>query len=557
MDTLVKRNKNGLYKFFTAIALVLTCVIVVTYSGSVSVNPNPSTPETITFLVGESTIVRTSWPTVRVAVTDPTVAHVNVLTPQQVLLQGLKVGSTDLIVWSEDESQVRQWKVKIRLDTASISAKLNDMFPDTSLTVSQSEDVIIVSGLLRGADQAVQMHDFLDNLGYKYVDTTSIAGVQQVQIDVRVAEASRVAMKSLGVNLLYADKNFYGGTFPNTGSSLATGVTFENGTYEADFSSAVTVLAGIPRANLDAFIEAITENQYLRILANPTLVALSGNEASFLVGGEYPIPIAQGNTQSVTIEYKEYGVRVVFRPVVLGDGTIRLQVAPEVSELSSAGSVESGGYSIPALIVRKAETTLELNSGQTFAMAGLIQNKDEAIRSGLPGLSDLPVLGPLFSSIYYQRNETELVLLVTVSLVEPMSINASASPLPGDLYNEPNDWEFYIEGEIESNKPAKIDPVNGKILKQLGLDKLAGPGAWDSYIQKIAASHADLRTQSDRQKAEAQAIRSYYKKKELENLQGGNKEQQLQGTDAVNVGNNDLNSTEHFDIRNILRMRSW
>jgi len=259
-------------------------------------------------------------------------------------------------------------------------------------------------------------------------------------------------------------------------------------------TAAVTIFAGVPRADFEIFIQALAENQYMRLLANPTLVALSGEEASFLAGGEFPIPVVQGSggagaSNSVTIQYKEYGVRVTFRPVVLGDGTIRLNTAPEVSNLSDVGAVTISGFRVPALVSRKAETTLELNSGQTFAMAGLLQNTTEAINSRVPGLGDLPILGPLFRSVRYQKKETELVILVTASLVEPMSLG-EVPPLPGFLHSDPNDWEFYLEGRLEGKEPAKIGSHDAEWLKQMNLDRLIGPGAWDSYNKPISSSQA-------------------------------------------------------------------
>jgi pilus assembly protein CpaC len=186
---------------------------------------------------------------------------------------------------------------------------------------------------------------------------------------------------------------------------------------------------------------------------------------------------------------------------VLGDGTIRLNAAPEVSNLTDVGAVVIGGFSVPALITRKAETTLELKNGQTFAMAGLLQHDDQAINSRIPGLGDLPILGPLFRSVRYRKQETELVVLVTASLVEPMSL-ASAPPVPGFSHVEPNDWELYVEGRIEGKEPAKIDADDAKWLEQIGLDQLVGPGAWDSHNKGTFPSQADSQEPGagDRQK---------------------------------------------------------
>lgn len=454
--------------------------------------------ETISIIVGESTIVRTPLPTIRVAVTDPKIADVKVLTPYQVLLQGTKVGSTDLIIWSEDETEVWRWKIRVVMDLPTYKEKLDELFPSCLLEVSQSGEVLIVKGLLRSADQATQLHGFLDKTGVTYVDMTGVAGVQQVLLQVRFAEVSRTALRSLAVNSTYATGDFWGGVTvaSSSGTPLLSGIDIGPGGASGTFSPAVTVFAGIPRANFETFIKALAENQYLRLLADPTLVALSGEEASFLAGGEFPIPVPQGGgagvggQPTITIDYKEFGVRLLFRPTVLGDGTIRLYAAPEVSELTDVYGINLQGFDVPALITRKAETTLELKSGQTFAMAGLIRHKNETVNSRVPGLGDLPVLGPLFRSIQYREEETELVVFVTASLVEPMSF-ATMPPLPGFLHVPPNDWELYLDGHIEGEEPAKINPTDAAWLKQAGLDNLIGPGAWESYNQAAPSSQAE------------------------------------------------------------------
>jgi pilus assembly protein CpaC len=313
--------------------------------------------------------------------------------------------------------------------------------------------------------------------------------------------------------------NWFWATRPGTdaGGALVPGAGFAPGSPggtgnsalgKLDFStvdsftlpSSLTAVVGIPRADLEVFIQALAENQYLRILANPTLVALSGEEASFLAGGEFPIPIVQSGAgaggTSITIDYKKFGVSLTFRPTVLGDGTIRLYTRPEVSELSSVGSVTLQGFQIPAISTRWAETTIELKSGQTFAMAGLMRSKINAISSRFPGLGDLPIIGPLFSSTRYAKDETEMVVMVTAVLVEPMN-NAQTPPLPGFLHKEPSDWEFYIGGRIEGKEPARINSADAERLKQMGLDKLMGPGAWDSYGNSAAPSQAEMAPAAD------------------------------------------------------------
>jgi len=458
--------------------------------------------KTITLVAGQSHVVKAPWPTVRVAVTDPKVADVQILTPDQVLLQGLKVGSTDLILWNEGETKIWQARVNVTLDVA----KLYQLFPGCAIELDQSGDILLVKGFLRSTSQAAQLHDYLQRAKVEFVDMTSIAGIQQVQLQVRIAEVSRNVAKALTTNFIYADTPFFGAVTPTSsdGTPLVSPtftkpVSYDNTTWDA--SSAVSVLVGVPRANFDLFINALAENQYLRILANPTLVALSGEEASFLAGGEFPIPVVQSGTgsggggTSITVEYKEFGVRLTFRPTVLGDGAIKLYVAPEVSELTSLGSVRIQDFVIPALTTRRAETTLELKSGQTFAMAGLMRSKVDAVNSRLPGVGDLPIVGPLFRSVRYAKDETEMVVLVTAVLVEPMNL-AQVPPLPGFLHNEPNDWEFYMEGKLEGKGPAKINPADAEWLRQMGLDELVGPGAWDYHNNPAAPSRADMEPQS-------------------------------------------------------------
>lgn len=491
-------------------AIMLVCVSVsLELRAQVATEANGT--EEVTIVVGQSRVVKAPWPTVRVAVTDPKIADVQILTPNQVLLQGIKVGSTDLILWGEGETKIWQMTVHVTLDIAVYKQKLLELFPRCELDLSQSGDVLVVKGLLRRTEEVAQLRKYLDTAGIKYLDMTSLAGIQQVQLQVRVAEVSRSAVRALGINAMWRDKNYFAATRPgsDSGGALVPGAGFvplggQSALGPLDFTttssvslpSSLTAVVGIPRADLEVFIQALAENQYLRILANPTLVALSGEEASFLAGGEFPIPVPQTSTgttasgTSITIEYKEFGVRLTFRPTVLGDGTIRLYASPEVSALTSVGAVTIQGFEVPALTTRRVETTIELKSGQTFAMAGLISSNINAINSRLPGIGDLPILGPLFRSVRYSKEETELVVLVTAVLVEPMSI-AQTPPLPGFLHKTPNDWEIYVEGRLEAKGPAKINSADAEWLRQMGLDKLMGPGAWDSYGDSSAPSQAE------------------------------------------------------------------
>lgn len=454
--------------------------------------------------VGTSSIVTAPWPVSRVSVTQPAIADVQVLTPTQILLTGNAMGTTDLILWSEKE-ELWHARVVVNVDLSYIRTELLKLFPTAELDVVQSRDMVVVKGQFRRAEDVMRMRGIMESYNVKYVDGTSVAGVAQVMLNVRVAEASRTAIRQLGVNMVYKGSDFQGASLPHAdnGAPLTAGNPLRASI--TNFAQATTLAANFTNADLSLFLQALAENQYIRILAEPTLVALSGEEASFLAGGEYPIPVVQGgagqNSASITIEYKEFGIKLRFRPVVLGDNTIRLLVAPEVSDLSQLGAVEIQGFRIPSLRIRRSETTLELHSGQTFAMAGLLNDSVNARSSRLPLLGDLPVLGVLFRSVRYERGETELVVICTATLVEPLNDDRQAL-VPGDLHKNPSDWELYIDGRLEG-VVKQLAPVDAEWLRSKGLNRLQGPGAWKDYDQPKAVSEADSASGYDMESSES------------------------------------------------------
>jgi pilus assembly protein CpaC len=306
MKTVIKIKESGAFRATCIVVVLLLASPLWVYSKKADSGTSSAEPETITIIQGESEIVDAQWPTVRVAVTDPKIADVKILTPNQILLQGTKVGSTDLILWGDGDNRVWQQKILVSIDVDYFRKKLAELFPYASLDVSQSGEVLIIKGLLRKADQVVQLHDYLDKASVTYVDMTSVAGVQQVQLQVRVAEVSRTALRALGINAFVTDDDFFSAARvgSSTGGALvpSIGIGPPEDTVAGDsttfvFNSDVTVsplvtlFAGFPKADLQFFLQALAENQYLRILANPTLVALSGEEASFLAGGEFPVPV--------------------------------------------------------------------------------------------------------------------------------------------------------------------------------------------------------------------------------------------------------------------------
>lgn len=455
---------------------------------------------TVTVLVGRSQHFTVPWATKGASLTDAAVADVQVLTPQLLLVTGKSVGVTNLLVWSE-KGETLEAKIEVNADLSRLNSDVSAMFPSAGLKLTQSQSVVLVSGTFERAEQAQQLHKYLDALKVSFVDMTSLAGVQQVQVQVRMAEVNRESLRALGVNGIVGGSDAFFGS--NLGASQQSGIAppvgaaatgnnpFQFG--PTNMSPAVTLFGGLTRGDLEVFVQALAENRYLRILAEPNLVALSGSEASFLAGGEVPIPVVQGGTggaaASITIQFKPFGIGLKFRPTVLGNGGIRLEIASEVSEIGER-SVKIGPIETNDFLTRKAETTLELKSGQSFAMAGLLSERTKGGSSRIPGLGDLPVLGALFRSVNYSKGETELLVLVTASLVEPLSM-ATVPPMPGDSDASPSDWELYAEGRLWGERSSSGASFSDqKWMQEMGLDGLKGPGAWMSYGQSPAVSMA-------------------------------------------------------------------
>ena len=488
------------HAFSHSIAMSLLASILLFAPAALAAEPTdaPSGETVVQVFQGQSKLLHTDWPVKRVSVTSPKIADVQVLTPRQVLLLGKSVGSTDMIMWSEDE-RIQHARVDVTNDIRQLTEHLGRMFPHAKLTLYQAGQVLTITGSMRSAQEIQHLHSFLDSMEIQYVDMTTLAGVQQVQIQVRIAEVSRTAIKAMGMNTVIAGDSFIGGsTFGSAsgGPINPINIRSSNGagdslfTSDIDISPSITMFAGFPSSDLITFIQALSENQYLRVLAEPTLVAVSGETASFLAGGEFPIPVVQGggtDGTAISVEYREFGVRLTFKPTVLGDGRIRLYVAPEVSNLSDKGAVIIEGFRIPAITARRAQTTLTLNSGQTFAMAGLLSRLNTGTNSRAPILGDIPILGALFRSTRYQNEETELVVMVTASLVEPMNLRAGTPPVPGDLNIKPTDWELYAEGKLQGGLASRLSEKQGHWLRQMGLHRLRGRGAWAPYAAPFSS----------------------------------------------------------------------
>jgi len=396
-------------------------------------------------------------------------ADVQVISPKRLLLTGQRYGSTSVVLQSVEGEQF-VFNVAVELDLQYLNESLADIDSLGSAKARSVKGHVVLSGTVSSAERAKRMVElaslFLPTGSDGAPSTTvqnqlEVAGERQVMIRCVVAEVSRSAMRELGINGFLLGQNVkdaflvnqLGGINPidigaAADSLVSQNVQFLTGTNGIPLTETPTLSLGFPRVQTQFFIKAMADNTLLSILAEPNLTAVSGETASFLAGGEFPIPVPQGN-QQVTIEFREFGVRLNFTPQVKGNDLIRLRIAPEVSELDFTTTVQIEGFAVPGLTTRSTETTVELGAGQTIAIAGLLNERVRGISSRVPGIGDVPVLGALFRSVSYQRALTELVVLVTPDIVAPLEAH-QAMRLPTDGRVDPNETELYMLGLLDS-----------------------------------------------------------------------------------------------------------
>lgn len=441
----------------------------------------------VRLLVNKSTIITTSRPQKRVSVAEPSIVDVNGISPTRILMTAKKTGSTQLIIWDEQD-RPQTIDVIVQQDVTSLREQLGKISGAT-IDVSTAEDTVILRGRVPSLEVGQQAEALAGAYGKKVANLLEVAGGQQVMLQVRVAEVSKSAVQQLGVNFGFTDG--IGAGASNIGQIAPFGFK-EIGNAGGQALAAQTALSSsvslfgrgqIGNTAFNVFLSAMRDNNLLRVLAEPNLVAMSGQEASFLAGGEFPIPVPQtgsGNTSTITIEYREFGIKLNFVPIVLGDGRIRLKVSPEVSDLDFTTAVQFNGFVVPGLSQRKATTTVELPDGQTLAIAGLLSQSVTAQKSVVPLLGDIPVLGSVFRSVRYQRKETELVIFVTPVLVGPMN-PADAPAMPGEVWRHPNEADLFLNqdigGAVTGARRASSDGAGQRTMGQYGFTSSSSQAA--------------------------------------------------------------------------------
>jgi len=468
-QAIIRRAKLGTALTGVAIAIAATAAAPAQAQprAYTSGNYRPSTE--VLLSIGEGQMVSLPRSVASVWTSNPGVADIYVNSPHQLNLFGKGFGQATIIATAADGSVVYGANVHVSQNVSSINEVLHAAMPDANITVTPVGQVAVLNGTVASPEDAAQAEALVlgllnpgkkagDALDVQPVNRLKVATPLQVTLKVRIAEVNRSLLKRIGVNLLSKDGTGgfqFGigqGTTPAAGSpfsvgSIASGTTLG----AAGHLLGLDLLGSLNLAQTDGLVST---------LAEPTLTALSGETASFLAGGEFPVPISQGNG-AISVEYKQYGVGLAFTPVVLADGRISMRVRPEVSELSDAGSVKIGEVQVPALTTRRAETTVELGSGQSFMIGGLLQNHNANSVNKAPFLGDVPILGTLFRSTSYQRNETELVIIVTPYLVRPVS---GRMALPTDGYRAPSDPQQILEGKTftgVSGSPVAVAPMPG------------------------------------------------------------------------------------------------
>jgi pilus assembly protein CpaC len=435
----------------------------------IKIDREVGTQRELSLVLGENRLLVLSEEIKRVAVANPAIADLKVVTRAQLLLTAKGVGSTDLTVWNkQDQPLVLSLQVTRNLEP--LRKQLRELFPGQRINVSSSGELVVLSGEVndvRIPERAVEVAKLAAD---KVANLIKVSGNQQVQLEVKFAEVSRTGMRDIGLNFFHNDPSKqrtagltgpYVPLFPGQATTLSipgTGAGLSPDLFQpmnaGGFSMFFSSVAGKNAFPFSAMLSILESNGLSKTLAEPTLVALSGQEAKFLAGGEFPVPVSTG-LGTVSVQWKKFGILLSFTPTVIGDGVMNLKMSSEVSEPDSTVSISIGGISIPGLKSRQSETTVRLADGQSFAVAGLLSDKVRAQTDKVPLLGDIPVLGALFRSSSYRRDETELLVVVTARQVRPMAPH-EVPPLPTDYEdNDPNDFQFYLMGSLGSKREVR------------------------------------------------------------------------------------------------------
>jgi pilus assembly protein CpaC len=412
--------------------------------------------QTLRLKAGQSKVLRLPFAITRISVANPEVADIILTSPQEVYVNGLAPGTTNLSVWGR--GRFSSARVTVEADVGQLKESLAQVLPKEKIGVVPADESVVLTGEVSGpVAQQTAINLATASVGGKkerVINLLNIGGVQQVMCEVRLAEINRSVLNRIGINFATANRSGpgFGVSLLNNLTSLASfASTGAGSSVVSNIGTSIQAVAGWQTGSVlwTMFFDALKQNGLGRILAEPNLVTTSGQEANFLAGGEFPVPVPQ-QFQTITIEWKKFGVGLNFTPTVLDNDMIAMAVNPEVSQLNFQLGITVAGVTVPGLDVRRMSTHIEVKNGQTFAIAGLLNDQHRTVVNKFPLIGSIPVLGTLFRSSSFQKSETELVVLVTPHLVKPMAQNTAR--LPTDVYVEPNNVEFYLLGCLEGKK---------------------------------------------------------------------------------------------------------
>jgi pilus assembly protein CpaC len=404
--------------------------------------------ERIILTAGRSTVLATDFDITRIAITNPAVADAVVVQPREILIDGKSAGTVSLIIWGIGSRA--QFDVVVEPGVSTLQQRLQALFPGEDITATMNEEALILSGRVSSTAVMLKAGEIAQASASKIkvinmLHLPGAAGSQQVMLQVRFAEVNRRAIQELGVNL------FMGPNGENDYVARTTTQQFTAPGFDRDlttFADFLNLFVMNTKYNVGVVIKALQQKGYFQSLAEPNLIAYNGQEASFLAGGEFPVPVVQGLTNAVTIQWKEFGVRLTFTPTIAGD-VIRLKVRPEVSSLDFNNGITLQGFRIPSLITRYAETDVELRDGQAFAIAGLLHNTSQEDGTKVPILGSIPIIGNLFKSKAERKEQTELMVLITPQLVRPLD--------PDEVPALPTSPKAFIKDDVKEGKPGVAD----------------------------------------------------------------------------------------------------
>jgi pilus assembly protein CpaC len=378
----------------------------------------------VNVLVGQSRVINFDRPVGRFSVSNPDIAEAVLVTPDQVLVNGKAFGQVNFIAWEQTGGQFLMFDVYVRANLSLIDSQVRALFPKDDIRLSQANGSVVISGTVSNATTSAQVQSVIEAANFKVVNmlTSPTANASQVQLEVRVAEVNRNRLRDYGTSFL---QNGQTGGYANSGGGPSTISDSVIGAASAVMNPALNVLLFNRSLNAAAMLKLLRTEGAYRELAEPNLIAMNGQQASFLAGGEFPVPVLQnagsGSNIGITIVWKEYGVRLNFKPTIIDEDHIRLELEPEVSTIDFSNGVRFNGFVVPALRTRRAKTGVELRDGQAFALAGLLDNNETKTLSRIPIVSDIPVIGNLFKSKSFEKKETELMFFVTAHMVKPVN----------------------------------------------------------------------------------------------------------------------------------------